>query len=53
MVCFVTDLLWRIIVSSTVNLFVGFRVSSSDDKVQSDKVIRSNYVHQYAADLES
>ena len=39
--------------SSTVNLFVGFRVDSSDDKVQSAKVIRSNYVYQYDIDLES
>ena len=39
--------------SSMVSLFVGFCVGSSNDKLRSDRVIISNYVRQYAADLES
>ena len=39
--------------SSTVSFFVGFGVRILDDKVQSDVVIESNFVHKYAADLES
>ena len=31
---------------STVNLFIGFHVDSSNDKIGSDRVIRSNYVRQ-------
>ena len=45
--CFVIDLLRRVVVSSIVSLFVGFYIGSSNDKVQSDRVIRSiNQVHQ-------
>ena len=42
--CFVVDLLQWVVVSSTISSFVGFCVDSLDDKVRSDKVIRSNNV---------
>ena len=37
--------------SSTVNLLVGFRVNSSNEKIRSDRVIRSNYFCQSVTDL--
>ena len=43
----------RVVVSSRVSFFVGFRVDSSDDRVRFDRVIRSNLVRQYAVNLES
>ena len=46
---FCCRLLRRIIVLSTVNFFVGLCIGNSDGKVQSNKVIRSNHVRQYAA----
>ena len=46
--CFVADLLWRVVVLLTISFFVC--VSSSNGKVQSDKVIQSNLVRQYAVD---
>ena len=46
-ICFVTDLLLRVVVLSMINLFVGFRISNSDDKIQFDRVIKSNLVRQY------
>ena len=49
--CFVVDLLWWSVVSSTISFFVGFHVTSSNVKVQSNRVIRSNNVRQYAIDL--
>ena len=51
--CFIADLLRQIVVSSTVDCFVGFRVNNSYGKVSIDRVIISNHVHQYAANLES
>ena len=33
--------------------FEGFRVSSLDDKVRSEIVIRSNLIRQYAINLKS
>ena len=53
MVCFVADLLRRLVVLSTVNFYMGFRIGNSDDKLRSDRIIKSNHVHQYAEDLES
>ena len=50
--CFAVDLLRRVVVSSTISFFVGFQVDSSDDKVQSDKVIRSNPIHHYVGNVE-
>ena len=51
--CFFTNLLGQVVVSSMVNFFVGFRVNSSNDKIRSNRVIRSNHIHQYVVDLES
>ena len=51
--CFAVDLLQRVVMSSTISFFVGFRVDSSDDKVQFDKVIRSNPIHHYVRYVES
>ena len=51
--CFDTDLLRRVVVLSTVSFFVGFRIDNSNDKVQSNRVIRSNPVRRYVVDLES
>ena len=39
--------------SSTVSLFVDFRVGNSNAKVRFDIVMRSNHAHQYDANLES
>ena len=52
--CFVTNLLQRVL-SSTINFFMSFHIGCSDEKVGSDKVIRSNHnlVYQDALDLES
>ena len=51
--CFVTNLLRWVVVLSTVSFFVSFRAGNLDDKVQSDRVIRSNLVRRYVVDLES
>ena len=51
--CFVADSLRQVVVSSTIDFFVGFRVYNSDDKVQYDRVIKSNHVRKYTIDLES
>ena len=51
--CFVLDLLRWVILLLTVSFFVSFRVSNSDDKVRYYRVIISNFVYQYAANLES
>ena len=42
--CFVVDLLQRMVVLSTISSFVGFCVDNLDDKVRSDKIIKSNNV---------
>ena len=39
--------------SSTVSFFVSFRIGSLDGKVQSDRFIISNHVHQYVVEIES
>ena len=46
---FCADLLWRVVESSTVS--VDFCVDSSDNKVRSNIVIRSNTIRQYSGDL--
>ena len=51
--CLVVDLLKQILVSVKVIFFVGFHIGNLDDKVQSDRVIRSNLVHQHAIDMKS
>ena len=51
--CFVADLLRRVVVSSTVSFFMGFRSGSSHDKVRFDIIIISNHVRQYVTDLKS
>ena len=38
---------------SMISFFISVRVGSSDEKVRSDKVIRSNPIRQYAVDLKS
>ena len=38
--------------SSTIGFFVGFLIDSFNGKVQSNKVIISNLVHQYIVDLK-
>ena len=48
---FVINLLQRIVVSSIISFFVGFRIDSSYSKVRSNKVIISNPVHQNTAYL--
>ena len=53
MVCFVTDVLQRVVVSSTISFFVSFHIGSLDDKVQSDRVVRLNPIHQYATNMKS
>ena len=53
MACFVADLLWQVVVSLTVSFFVDFHINSSDRKIRSDRVIRSNHVRQYAENMES
>ena len=52
-VCFVAYLLWREVLLSIISFFVGFCVDILDDKVQSDRIIRSNHVYQYVKDLKS
>ena len=42
---FVVDLLQRVL--STMSLFVGFYNNSSNYKIQYNRVIKSNHVHQY------
>ena len=42
--CFVVDLLKWVVVSSTVRLFVDFLVDSSYEKIQFNRVIKSNLV---------
>ena len=49
----IIDLLRRVIESSTFSFFVSFRIGSSDGKVRSNRVIRSNLVYQYVANVES
>ena len=39
-------------VSLAVSFIMSFHIDSSNDKVQSDKVIRSNHVLQYVIDLK-
>ena len=39
--CFIANLLWRVVLSSMVSFFVGFHIDSLDDKIQSNKVIKS------------
>ena len=52
--CFVIDLLKRVLVSLNISLFMGFHVGSSNGKVIFDIIIISNYIrHQYVADLKS
>ena len=51
--CLVVDLLQQILVSVKVIFFVGFCIGNLDGKVQSDRVIRSNLVHQHAIDMKS
>ena len=53
MTCFVANLVQRVIVLSMVIFFVGLRIDSSDDKIRSDIIIKSNHVYLYVADLES
>ena len=50
--CYVADLLQRVVMSSAVSFFASFHVYNSDDKVRSDKVIKSNLVYQYIIDLK-
>ena len=39
--CFIIDLLRQIVMSSIISFFMGFHINSSDDKIRSDKVIKS------------
>ena len=39
--------------SPTVNFFMGFYVDNSDSKIESDIIIISNFVRQYAIYLKS
>ena len=41
--CFVPKMLQWVVVSSTINFFMGFYIGSSDNKFQPDRVIRSNH----------
>ena len=43
--CFVVDLLRLVVMLSMINLFMGFRGNSSDDKICSDILIISNRIH--------
>ena len=52
-IVFVIVLLWRVVVSSTVDFLVSFYVDSLYDKVQSDKVIRLNHILQFVIDMKS
>ena len=49
--CFVVDLLQWVVVSSTVSSFMGFRVDILDDKVKTDRVIKSNHVHRCKSEI--
>ena len=49
---FIIDWLQHVVILS-VSLFVGFRISNSDGKFISDRIIGSNHALQYAIDLES
>ena len=51
--CFVINLLRRVVMSSIVSFFMGFHVINSDNKVRSDRAIKSNHICQYGAHLES
>ena len=44
MVCFIDNLLQWVVVSLTINFFIGFRIDNLDVKVQSNKVIKSNHL---------
>ena len=44
-ICFVVNLLQRIVISSTIDFFMGFCVYNLNDKVRSDEDIKLNYVH--------
>ena len=41
--CFVIDLL-QVVIMSTISFFMGFHVDSSDGKVRSDRVMKSNLI---------
>ena len=41
-----------VVVSSTISLFMSFRIDDSEDKVRFDRVIRSNLVRQYITDIK-
>ena len=54
--CFVVDLLQRVVMSSTISLF-DFCVNSLDSKILTDKInisnhILSNHICQYLVNLE-
>ena len=51
--CLVVDLLQQILVSVKVIFFIGFHFGNLDGKVQPNRVIRSNLVHQHAIDMKS
>ena len=53
MMCFIVDLLRRVVVSLTISFFVSFRVGSSNGKIQFDKVIISNIIDQYVPHIKS
>ena len=48
----VVELLQRVIVSSMINFFASFHIGNSDDKVRFNRVIKSNFVRQYAPDMK-
>ena len=51
-VCFAVNSLQQIVVLLMVSFFVGFRVDSSNNKSRSDRVIKSNLIHQCVTDSE-
>ena len=50
--CFVINLLQQVVMSSTISLFMGFALTIQMTKFD-PRIIRSNNVCQYTADLES
>ena len=49
----VVNLLYQVIVLSTISLFIGFHVDSSNGKIRSNRIIISNHICQYVTNLES
>ena len=49
--CFVINLLRRVVVSSMISFYMCFCFDNSDDNVRFDKVIKSNIVRHYATNI--